>query len=239
MSSRAKKVILGILILGLAVAGAAFIGSKEAPSPTGTLVSNRIDGPIGSNNSSISMNDQFFSTLLGIQNINIDTSLFKNPAYLYLKDHPVTLGNEAVGRQNPFAPVGTDQTTTPDSVFVPVVNQQQQGQQPVPQQESEAVRPASGTGVETLQPGKIKATTAEFGATVNFPAETGPAVLVFTYGTNSTMSETTESLILENGGVNTVSVAGLKPATKYYVQATLVYGTQTLKGSVMAFTTAR
>ena len=43
-----------------------------------------------------------------IKNITIDTSVFQNRAYIALRDYPVTLGSETVGRVNPFAPIGVD-----------------------------------------------------------------------------------------------------------------------------------
>ncbi len=227
-SSRTKKIIIGVVLVAVALIGASiFKGNKGTPAPTTGLVADRVDGPVGLEESAVS-NDEFFATLLSVRSIRIDTSLFSNPAFLYLKDHPVVLGTDTVGRTNPFAAIGTDPAPSapPTSISSGSTTA---GSAPVMQSQT--------TGVETLQPGKITATSAELGAVVSFPNGTGPAVLVFDYGTTQEVSSSTESVILELGDRVLLPLNGLLPNTRYYVRASLLYGTQTLRGSIMSFTT--
>lgn len=52
---------------------------------------------------------EFLTTLLNLKNIQLNDSVFNNPAFSKLQDYTITLvpeGNE--GRVNPFAPIGTD-----------------------------------------------------------------------------------------------------------------------------------
>ena len=48
-----------------------------------------------------------------IRSLKIDTSVFKDPAYLSLRDYSVAIPQENVGRPNPFAPLsGISSTST-------------------------------------------------------------------------------------------------------------------------------
>lgn len=222
-----KKIIIGVVIVVVALIGASlFKGGSGTPEPTAGLVADRVDGPVGLGDGT-GVNDEFFATLLNIRSIRIDTSLFNNPAFLYLKDHPVVLGTDTVGRPNPFAAIGTD--PAPSAPLSATISSGTSGSTPVMQTQT--------TGVETLQPGKLTATSAELGAVVSFPIGTGPAVLVFDYGTTQEVPASTESVILENGDRVLLPLIGLSPNTRYYVRASLLYGTQTLRGSIMSFTT--
>ncbi|HSE56661.1 MAG TPA: hypothetical protein VLB02_01075 [Candidatus Paceibacterota bacterium] len=228
-TSRTKKIIIGVAIVAVAAVGATMIGGKDTPAPTtGGLVSNRVDSGIAVGTQPTAGNDEFLATLLSIRSIRVDTSLFKNPAFLYLKDHPVVLGTETVGRSNPFAPIGNDPVFEAPAGTISVGGQQQPA---APSSSSQTA------GVETLQPGKITAKSAEFGAVVSFPNGTGPVVLVFDYGTTEAVPYSTESVILESGDRILLPLTGLTAGTRYYVRASLLYGSQTLRGSVMSFTT--
>lgn len=62
----------------------------------------------------------FLSVLLSIRGLELDESIFSDPAFLSLRDSSIELvpdGNE--GRPNPFAPIGTDITATPVAAPVP------------------------------------------------------------------------------------------------------------------------
>ncbi len=223
ISKQVKKILIGLAVVALAILGIAYGGRGSTSQESTGLTSSRVDGPIEEGVVAQS-NDEFLSMLLNVRNITIDTSLFKNEAFLYLKDHPIVLGTDTIGRPNPFAPVGTDPLYQNVSV-----------NQPTSQQFGSTALPA--TGIETLQPGKVRATSAELGASVNFPAGTGPAVVTFEYGTSEASFVPTESLIINAAGTVTLPVSGLLRNTKYFVRASLGYGTQTLRGSIMSFTT--
>ena len=73
------------------------------------------NGDIKSQNSLITQD--FLAILLNVKSINLEDSIFSDPAFLSLRDSSIELipdGTE--GRPNPFAPIGFD------IISVPVIN---------------------------------------------------------------------------------------------------------------------
>lgn len=56
---------------------------------------------------------QVLNLLHEITSLKIDTSIFKDPAYLTLRDYTVLIPSLPVGRVNPFAPLPGDVITKP------------------------------------------------------------------------------------------------------------------------------
>lgn len=226
LSPRVKKIVIGVGILIVVVLAASLLGGKNnGEAPAGGLATSRVDGPIGISGADAVRNDEFLNTLSSVRGITIDTSIFQDPAFLFLKDHPVILGSDTIGRPNPFAPLGSDQPLENSSL-------------PSPQGGTFGKTVAPGTtGIETLTPSKVTATSAEFSASVGFPEGTGPAVVIFEYGTTQATTTPTESLIIDNPGSISLRVNGLAPGTTYYLRAVLLYGTQTLRGALVSFAT--
>ncbi len=154
--------------------------------------------------------NEFSGLLSSINSISIDTSIFQNPAYKTLRDYPVMLGTDIIGRINPFAPVGTDQSGGTSSTAV---------------------------SVQTLSPGKVTSTGAELGATITLP-DTLSTTVVFQYGISDTFGSTTTPVTITKTGTTLATVTGLSPGTKYFVQTVVVRGSSTTLGNVMTFTTA-
>lgn len=50
----------------------------------------------------------FVDQLLTIQNINLKVEFFNDPVFVGLKDNHVDIEPQAIGRPNPFAPIGKD-----------------------------------------------------------------------------------------------------------------------------------
>lgn len=149
-----------------------------------------------------------FTTLLSsITGITIDTSILQNPAFRYLIDQPIRLGTDVVGRVNPFAPVGTDSPVSGETATI-----------------------------KTVQPGKITATTAEFGAQVVLTGST-PVSVVFEYGTSDIFGAVTAPTTVTRSGTVLSTITSLTPNTTYVVRALLVRGSETLTGDTMTFTT--
>lgn len=166
--------------------------------------------PMGGSQQPVAGGSEFSTLLSSVNSINIDTSIFTNPAYKTLRDYPVSLGTDTIGRTNPFAPIGSDQaagTTT------------------------------SSLEVQTLQPGKITATRAELGAQVTIP-DTVPVSVVFNYGLTDTFGSATTPVTLTKSGTALVTITGLTPATQYLVKAVVVRGSVTTEGEILPFTTA-
>ena len=194
------------------IATSATPGAMPGSMPGGP-VAGLPGGPVGMPNAgqtSVAANE-FSGLLSSINSISIDTSIFQNTAYKTLRDYPVMLGTDIIGRINPFAPIGNDQVGS--------------------------VAAGNAVVVQTLAPGKITTTGAELGATVTLP-DTVPASVVFQYGISDTFGSTTSPLTLAKSGTPLVSVSGLAPGTKYFVQAVVVRGSSTTIGNVMTFTTA-
>lgn len=203
-------VVLGIAVLILIIS--LLGGSGKAPAPVGSnALSSSTGVPLvggtGDNQESV---DTFSNLLSTVQSITIDTSLFQDPGYISLRDHPIVLGTELIGRTNPFAAVGTDQAITTSGV----------------------------ASVQTLQPGKITKTTAELAALITLP-DTSPVSVVFSYGTSDAFESMTTPASASHTGTLLSTVTGLMPGTLYYVRASVVKGSITTDGNVMSFTTQK
>lgn len=219
MNKKLKIVIFIVLaIIAVIVAMKVFGGGSSAtPATTSPLSSSAaIPGSSAKTGATPAQSNEFSTLLSSVKSIDIDTSIFDNPAYKNLRDYPVSLGTDVVGRQNPFAPIGVD--------------------------------PVGGTGVsagagmtsapelQTLQPGKITANGAEFGAQMTV-TDTVPVQVIFEYGISDTFGSATAPVVLGKNGTVLSSVTELAPATLYYVRAVAAQGSNTTTGTTMTFTT--
>ncbi len=241
MSKKVKIFALVIVGLSLVIAGVSFLGGSGVPEQTGSLSSSRntaaplpgggalpgatapaagalpggapattIPGATptmlpGGDNGTV---NEFSSLLSSINSINIDTSLFTNPAYRALRNYPVMLGTDVIGRSNPFAPVGSDSSGGPQAVLE----------------------------IQTIAPGKVTSTSAEFGALVTLP-DSAPVSVVFQYGLNDLFGSATTAVNVTKSGPVLVTVRGLKPGVIYMVQAVAVRGSTTTNANTVSFTT--
>jgi hypothetical protein len=216
MSKKVKIFAISIIALAIIIFAASRFGSNKID------VSTKNVSPLSSSNgvvplpnsggtSSNTSADEFSSLLSNIKSINIDTSLFDNTAYKMLRDFPVSLGSDVVGRVNPFAPVGTD---------------------------SSSVGQTEDIFVATLQSGKVTSTTAEFGAQVTL-VDTSPTSIVFEYGVSDTFGIATNPINVNKNGTTLVTVTNLSPETTYYVRAIAVRGSLTTTGNTTSFTTTK
>lgn len=213
MSKKVKIFGIVVIVIAIIIFASSFLGSStpepvKSASPlsstTGTI-------PLpGANVNSKSSADEFSTLLSSVKSITIDTSLFDNPAYKMLRDFPVALGSDVVGRANPFAPVGTD---AGGDIPADVV-------------------------VQTLQSGKITGTTAEFGAQVTV-ADTVPTNVVFEYGTSDTFGSITPTITFTKSGTVLFTASKLLPETTYYVRAIAVRGVSTTTANTTSFTTTK
>lgn len=209
MSKKLKSILIFAVILGVVFVAFSFISKKKTPAlPTQ-------NGPLAVNNGSIlpantsaqASTDEFSNLLANIKRINIDTSLFDNKAYKLLRDYPVSLGSEVVGRTNPFAPVGTDADGAPVTLVI-----------------------------QTVEPGKVTSTTAEFGAQLTLP-DTVPTSVVFEYGTTDSFGSATPPIVISKSSTTLFTVTKLLPNTSYFVRAVAVRGSNSILGNTLEFTT--
>ena len=111
MNPKIKNLIIFSVIFILLVVGYVVFfrgGSQPAlTTTTGTPL------PSTTTTTGVNVGQEFLTTLLNLKNIQLDDSVFNDPAFSKLQDYTITLvpeGNE--GRVNPFAPIGTDFSAT-------------------------------------------------------------------------------------------------------------------------------
>jgi hypothetical protein len=89
-------IIIGIVLLALVVYFY-YEGSRPtADTSFETVTANADAEAVGS---------RVLSLLNQIRSLKIDTTVFKDPAYMSLRDYSVAIPQEDVGRENPFAPI--------------------------------------------------------------------------------------------------------------------------------------
>ena len=212
-----KKVKLFAIIAGviIVIIGASSLLKKNT-TPTAPASSNVLSTTTGiiplpgAMGASTQNADEFSAILSTISRISIDTSLFQDQSYKLLRDVPVSLGVDVVGRVNPFAPVGFDAAPsgTPDVT------------------------------VQTIQAGKITKASAEFAAQITV-ADTAPTSVVFEYGPTDTFGSATAPITTTRSGAVLMTVTGLTPATNYYVRAVALRGSVTTTGNTTSFVTMK
>ncbi len=94
-------IILGAAVLVYAVYTYVFAPAQIAP---GTLSQSGVVNPAAPDRSQSS----FLDIIVGLRSLELDGSIFTNPAFRSLQDFGVTLGTQPKGRPNPFAPLGVD-----------------------------------------------------------------------------------------------------------------------------------
>lgn len=215
MTKKLKKILIALVIIAV-VAWLISAASGDTPAPdesdgalssTAGMTSSPLPPSAASSSGAAEGVTDFAGMLSSVKSINIDTAIFSSPAYKALRDHPISLGTDIVGRTNPFAPVGSDSGSAP-------------------------INPT----VQTLQPGKITSASAELSAQVSF-STTAPVSVVFQYGPSDTFGSVTSPQTLSKSGTAVATISGLIPDTTYHVQAVAVVGSTTTTGNTMTFTT--
>lgn len=217
MSKKVKIFAISVVSLAIIIFASSRLGNKKIDIPPQSI------SPLSSSNGVVPLPnsgavqsstsaDEFSALLSNIKSINIDTSLFDNVAYKMLRDFPVSLGSDIVGRVNPFAPVGTDV--------------------------GGAVGSTGDMFIATLQSGKVTSTTAEFGSQINL-ADANPVSIIFEYGVTDTFGNSTAPITVNKNGTTLITVTNLLPETTYYVRAIAVKGSITTTGNTTSFTTTK
>jgi hypothetical protein len=210
MSKKLKSILIFAIILAVVFFAFNFISKKKpktVPAQNSPLAIDNGGILPSAINTNTTASDEFSVLLSSIKRINIDTSLFNNKAYQLLRDFPVSLGSEVVGRTNPFAPVGTDSDGAPVSLVI-----------------------------QTVQPGKLTATSAEFGAQITLP-DTVPTSVVFEYGTTDSFGSATAPIVVTKSSTTLFTITKLNPDTNYFVRAVAVRGSNSIVGNTLSFTT--
>ena len=118
MSSKIKNIIILVVVaIALVLIYIFFIRKgPEAATLTSTSGAPVIAGTdTTSTGTQVSKaGDDFVAVLLSVKSIKLNDDIFKDPAFISLRDSSITLvqdGNE--GRLNPFAPIGSEATASP------------------------------------------------------------------------------------------------------------------------------
>ncbi|MFA5764235.1 MAG: hypothetical protein WCX27_01830 [Candidatus Paceibacterota bacterium] len=101
---RIKKILIVVGIVALVAMAFQYLGGT---SDTGTL---------SASNTADSVDAKYINTLLQkMAQVKLDRSLFSDPVFQNLKDNTVIFSSQPAGRNNPFAPIGSDGQTTATS----------------------------------------------------------------------------------------------------------------------------
>jgi hypothetical protein len=124
MPSKSKNLIILVGVLVVLVLVYFFVIKK--PTETAGIVPASGVNPIttGVTGETSLTADNFLAELLSIRSIDLDISLFSDPAFATLRDSTIIISKDGTeGRPNPFAPIGSDSafSVTPPSVTPPVV----------------------------------------------------------------------------------------------------------------------
>lgn len=102
-----RKILIWIISIG-ALLGLGFFGYRllrgGGAAPKGSL--STLSGAAGSQ---AIAGRAFLKTLGSIENLQLDTSIFQEPAYTNLVSFGIELQQQPKGRRNPFAPIGTEE----------------------------------------------------------------------------------------------------------------------------------
>lgn len=222
-----KKLKIVILVVVVIIAGF-FIFSltqKNVPAPTQSGLSSTgvaLGGATAKQDAtSLAGLDDFSAALANIRSVSIDTSIFNDPAYKTLQDNKISLGTEVIGRNNPFAPVGTDVEAQVFPTSIPATE----------------VVSSNGASISTGTPTKIQKTTVTLAAQASLDPGT-TATIVFAYGDTDALGSVTTPIKIKASGPVTFPLKKLIAGTQYYVQATMTLpdGTTTV-GDIISFNT--
>ncbi len=96
---------IGIVVV---VAGAMWYGLTQNATPTPVLTTVTTSG----SPTQESADQELVATLLTLRAVTLSGTIFQDPAFVTLRDFGTTIVAEPIGRQNPFAPLGSRTTGT-------------------------------------------------------------------------------------------------------------------------------
>ncbi len=205
MSKKVKIFSLIVVISAIFIFVYYFSGSKKDETTTKeSITSTNI--PVGNITKEQS---EFSKALSDIKSIVIDTSIFSNQAYKTLRDHPISLGTDILGRNNPFDPIGV---------------------------EDSFIEEISSSEIQTLQPTKITNNSVDLGAQVTINGQ-NPGNVIFEYGISELFGQATQIIPVEKSGVVILKITKLIPDTTYFVRAILSQGANITPANTMTFKT--
>lgn len=127
MTPKIKNILIFVTIGAVFVFIYFFFIRSSAPTPSlvaSTSDATATDGTAtDSSTSNTAITQNFLSTLLGVNNIKLDTTILSDPAFISLHDSTVLLTPDPnPGRPNPFAQFGDDTPPPTDTTGIIPVN---------------------------------------------------------------------------------------------------------------------
>jgi len=92
-----------VIIIALVVAGGVWYGLSQSGEPEPLLSTTAADGT----SITQSTDQEIIGTLLALRAVTLSGSIFTDPSFLTLQDFGTPIVAEPVGRENPFAPLGS------------------------------------------------------------------------------------------------------------------------------------
>lgn len=182
------------------------VSEASVSSPlTSSLDNNSILPSVGKITSDIA----FISTLSSLTHITIDTSLFMDKSFTNLKDNTVFLVDGKTGRENPFAPVNDNVTSSTSSNIVIITN----------------------------DPMEVKSTSAILSGTINNNTKATNAF--FEYGLDSKLGNKTSPATVSSIGGFVTNITKLKANTDYFYKACVQIARSISCGDINSFTTTK
>lgn len=111
MFNNKKIIIVGTAIFIVFVCARIFQSETQAQEEEPLVVPDAAPAEEGSRNQA---GREILALLSDLRSINLDGSIFSDPAFQALKDTTVKLTEEPKGRPNPFAPIGKDVVLSED-----------------------------------------------------------------------------------------------------------------------------
>ena len=122
MNKTLKNILIVAVIVLVGDGVYLYFSNQSAPTSGSLQSSSGAPAPLASSSDNqIAQDTSFLSTLLNLNTIRIDTTLFASTSFKSLRDNTVEIVNDGiVGRPNPFAPFdqgpGDTETTLPPIV---------------------------------------------------------------------------------------------------------------------------
>jgi len=116
-----RNIIIIVVVVALGAGGYILFFQNNQNASTNALQTTTNTGAISTDGSAATGTDNvgqdFLTQVLNIQSIKLDTALFSNKAFTVLQDFNLPIPPDTnPGRQNPFAPLGSDSTVVSTQV---------------------------------------------------------------------------------------------------------------------------
>jgi len=158
-------------------------------------------------NNKISLDTAFLSSLITLNTIKIDNSLFSNQAFQALRDNSVTLEQVAAGRIDPFAPI----------------------------EGMVAQKGVTAITTDTNEPSQLTTRTAILNGVVS--TTTGVTATYFEYGPTPSLGQATQIVQQSLVGTFMKKISGLSSGTVYFYRAAAKVNGAIIYGEVISFNT--